>query len=158
MFFGKPGVGKTTLIKQLCEAWNCQYVNGKFGRYQFHDNTFPISLVTDLVVHHMDQQTPMGLEIISVLSEGKDLTDEFVIDMLNDKLSSSDCRQYGYIVDGLPGYTDDDLSIQKQIEFLEQLYPEPYFWVTIDVSVFVFDIVILRNGLFWYTIFLDRAK
>ncbi|TPP62085.1 hypothetical protein FGIG_07830 [Fasciola gigantica] len=133
VFFGKPGVGRTTLVKSLCEMWQCQYVNGKLALFCFNHKTIFI-LATELILKHINEQTPKGLQIASILSQGEDLTDEFVIDLLNDRLGSSDCRQHGYIIDGLPTYTDDTSSVQRQIEFLEQLYPEPYFWVIIDIS------------------------
>ncbi|VDP69264.1 unnamed protein product [Echinostoma caproni] len=112
--FGRPGIKKRILVKALCDTWDCEYVN-----------------VADIIQHQVVAKTPRGLEIISILSQGEQLPDEFLIEFLMERLSSPDCRQNGYIIEGLPTYGEDALSIKKQIEFLEQLYPEPYFWVVI---------------------------
>ncbi|KAF5397063.1 hypothetical protein PHET_09495 [Paragonimus heterotremus] len=114
---GKPCTGKTTLAKMLCSAWACRYVNA-----------------SELISRHIQEGTGRGLEIRFLLQKGEDLSDSMVFNIVNEELQSSECRQSGYILDGIPTYSEKLLRVPTQLEFLARIYPPPTFWVFIDIT------------------------
>ncbi|CAH8515425.1 unnamed protein product [Dicrocoelium dendriticum] len=113
---GKPCTGKTTLARILCNLWGCDYVNA-----------------SDLVQRCIEEKSGRGLEIIRQLQQGEDLSDATVFNILHEHLQSPECRNAGYILDGIPNYSEKLLNIQTQLEFLARIYPTPSLWVMIDI-------------------------
>ncbi|CAL8073381.1 unnamed protein product [Calicophoron daubneyi] len=116
VLLGKPCTGKTPLARFLCNAWECSYLNA-----------------TNLINEHLAKHTPKGGEILKILQDGKDLSDSCVLELLTDQLKSTECRAYGYVLDGLPTYSEKQLTVSQQIDFLGSLEPEPYFFVVIEI-------------------------
>ncbi|KAF8567299.1 hypothetical protein P879_07460 [Paragonimus westermani] len=114
---GKPCTSKTTLAKMLCNTWACRYVNA-----------------SELIIRHIREGTGRGLEIQLLLQKGEDLSDSMVFNIVNEELQSSGCRQSGYILDGIPTYSEELRGVQTQLEFLARIYPSPTFWVVIDIT------------------------
>ncbi|KAG5444380.1 hypothetical protein CSKR_103003 [Clonorchis sinensis] len=114
---GKPCTGKTLLAKKLCTAWGCRYINA-----------------SELIAQHLEAGTGRGQQILKILQAGEDLSDIMVFNLLNEAIQSPECRTSGYILDGLPNYSQQLLNISTQLEFLARLYPAPYYWVDFDIS------------------------
>ncbi|KAF5397584.1 hypothetical protein PHET_09499, partial [Paragonimus heterotremus] len=117
IIFGKPCSGKTTLAKRLCNLWNCQLVNA-----------------SELVQQHLTRNTMVGQKIRTIFNSGRDLSDQFVISMLKEKLSSPACTESGYVLDGIPTHSEMSCSIEDQLEFVENLHPRPDYVVDIRIS------------------------
>ncbi|KER32085.1 hypothetical protein T265_01856 [Opisthorchis viverrini] len=113
---GKPSTGKTTLAKMLSQAWGCLYLNA-----------------SELITRHIEEKSGRGLEIISIMQRGEDLSDILVFNIVNEALQSPECKEKGYILDGMPNYSEKLLTIPTQLEFLARVYPEPAYWVLIDI-------------------------
>jgi adenylate kinase len=84
VFEGPPGSGKGTQAKRLA---------GKRG--WAHVST------GDLLREAVRNRTPLGLTIEQVMRDGLLVSDATVIDIIDERLSQSDCRA-GFILDGFP--------------------------------------------------------
>uniref|UniRef100_A0A3B3DAK3 Uncharacterized protein n=1 Tax=Oryzias melastigma TaxID=30732 RepID=A0A3B3DAK3_ORYME len=100
---GKPGVGKSTLAKKMAESWKCILIDG-------------------------DQE---GMELLSILSEGKSITDDVVLQLILARLNSPDVEHYGYVLSCLPFLSDDHQSVHKQLELVQNLKLPPDFIINI---------------------------
>ncbi|KER18570.1 hypothetical protein T265_15972, partial [Opisthorchis viverrini] len=65
------------------------------------------------------------------MQRGEDLSDILVFNIVNEALQSPECKEKGYILDGMPNYSEKLLTIPTQLEFLARVYPEPAYWVLI---------------------------
>ncbi|KAA3673151.1 adenylate/nucleoside-diphosphate kinase [Paragonimus westermani] len=117
VILGKPYTGKTTLSKILCQAWGCRYVNA-----------------SELISRHLKERSGRGMEILKLLQQGEDLSEFLVFSIVTEELQSLEYRGKGYILDGLPNCSETLLQVPTQLEFLAQIYPEPFFWIYIDMS------------------------
>uniref|UniRef100_A0A3P9IZJ1 Adenylate kinase 9 n=1 Tax=Oryzias latipes TaxID=8090 RepID=A0A3P9IZJ1_ORYLA len=104
LIVGKPGVGKSTLAKKMAESWKCVLVDD-----------------TDLLRTHINDMTEEGVELLSILSEGKSITDDVVLQLILARLNSPDVKHYGYVLSCLPFLSDDHQNIHKQLELIQNL-------------------------------------
>ncbi|TPP60597.1 hypothetical protein FGIG_10774 [Fasciola gigantica] len=114
---GKPFTGKTTLARSLCTQWNCQLINA-----------------TNIIQDHLKLNTPTGQSIREIFNSGADLSDNFVVSMLLDKLSSPGCTEAGYVLDGIPTHSEKSRSIASQLDFIRSLNPPPDYLILIEIS------------------------
>lgn len=84
IMLGAPGAGKGTQAVRLSE---------KMG--------IPQISTGDLFRENLRNQTPVGRKAQEYMDKGQLVPDEIVLDMLFERLKSSDC-QSGYILDGFP--------------------------------------------------------
>lgn len=97
--FGPPGVGKGTQAKLLAQNLNIPHISSG-----------------DLFRAHIQNKTPLGLQVKELLDAGKLVGDEIVIKMIEERLGQSDCEK-GFILDGVP-------RTKEQAEMLQALWKE----------------------------------
>ena len=84
ILLGAPGAGKGTQAAQLSKRLGIPTIStGNILRQAIKDGT------------------DVGLQVKSLLDEGKFAPDEMIIQILSERLAQSDCQQ-GYILDGVP--------------------------------------------------------
>lgn len=76
-----------------------------------------------------------GQRIMAMLLDGKDLPDELVLEIVMNKLKSPQCRDFGYVLDDFPTYSEKSFSISKQLEFLHDLEPKLELIIDLQVSM-----------------------
>ncbi|XP_024146530.1 adenylate kinase 9 isoform X1 [Oryzias melastigma] len=111
---GKPGVGKSTLAKKMAESWKCILIDD-----------------TDLLNTYINNKSQEGMELLSILSEGKSITDDVVLQLILARLNSPDVEHYGYVLSCLPFLSDDHQSVHKQLELVQNLKLPPDFIINI---------------------------
>ena len=84
ILFGPPGAGKGT---------QAQFIVETFGIPQISTGDMLRSAVKD--------QTPLGIEAKAIMDSGGLVSDEIVLGLVRERLSSDDCRS-GFILDGFP--------------------------------------------------------
>lgn len=84
ILFGPPGAGKGTQAKLLEE---------KLGVLQLSTGEMFRNLIKN--------QTPLGVKVKSILDSGKLVSDEIVVEMVEETISKDE-YQNGYILDGFP--------------------------------------------------------
>ncbi|XP_026196504.1 adenylate kinase 9 isoform X2 [Anabas testudineus] len=114
---GRPGVGKSTLAKKIAESWKCILIDD-----------------TDLLNAHIDNKTKQGREILEILSEGKSLPEDMVLQLILARLNSSDVEHYGYVLSCLPFMSEECLKIHEQIELIKNLKLAPDFIINIKCA------------------------
>ncbi|CAL8073627.1 unnamed protein product [Calicophoron daubneyi] len=117
VIFGKPGVGKTTLARMLCEKWDCPLVNA-----------------TCLIHEHLAVNSNLGIQLRSVLADGRDVEDDLVLRTVYDALDSPECAENGYILDDFPTFSEKFMSIDEQLSLLFSLSDRPEYIIEIEMS------------------------
>jgi adenylate kinase len=84
VFLGPPGAGKGTQAKLLAE--NKKIIHISTG---------------DMLRSAVAAGTPLGLRVKEILDAGKYVSDELMIELIENRLAQSDCIN-GYILDGFP--------------------------------------------------------
>lgn len=84
ILLGPPGAGKGTQAARLCAARSLAHVS-----------------TGDLFREHLKKETPLGTRAKAFMDAGQLVPDEFVLDMLFQRVAEPDCRN-GYLLDGFP--------------------------------------------------------
>lgn len=82
----------------------------------------------------MRNQTTIGKMIQSIMKDGRDLADEIVVKMIEEKLRSPACIKNGYVLDGIPTHSENTLSIQSQLDLIFGLENPPNYLFDIQVN------------------------
>ncbi|XP_068433457.1 adenylate kinase 9 isoform X2 [Clinocottus analis] len=114
---GRPGVGKTTLAQNIAESWKCILIDD-----------------TDLLNTHLQNETKEGIELLNILSEGKSVPEDMVLQLILAKLNSPDVEHYGYVLSCLPFMSEECLKIPDQIELIKNLNLTPDFIINIKCA------------------------
>lgn len=84
IFIGPPGAGKGTHAPKMVDEYClCHLATG------------------DMLREAVDKGTPLGLEAKGVMKEGKLVSDELIINLIQENLNRNDCQR-GMILDGFP--------------------------------------------------------
>ncbi|XP_056284243.1 adenylate kinase 9 [Pseudoliparis swirei] len=114
---GRPGVGKSTLAKQLAESWKCILIDD-----------------TDLLNTHLKNKTKQGIELLNILSEGRSVAEDMVLQLILARLNSPDVEHYGYVLSCLPFMSEECLKIHEQLELIKNLKLTPDFIINIKCA------------------------
>ncbi|XP_032398949.1 adenylate kinase 9 isoform X3 [Etheostoma spectabile] len=114
---GRPGVGKSTLAKNIAESWKCVLIDD-----------------TDLLNTHIKNKTKQGVEILNILSEGRSIPEEMVLQLILAKLNSHHVEHYGYVLSCLPFLSEECLKIQEQLELIKNFKLTPDFIINIKCA------------------------
>ncbi|KAI3363735.1 hypothetical protein L3Q82_001351 [Scortum barcoo] len=114
---GRPGVGKSTLAKKIAESWKCILIDD-----------------TDLLNTHIKNKTKESIELLSILSEGRSIPEEMVLELILARLNSPDVEHYGYVLSCLPFLSEECLKIPEQIELIKNLKLRPDFIINIKCA------------------------
>ncbi|XP_051264627.1 adenylate kinase 9 isoform X2 [Dicentrarchus labrax] len=114
---GRPGVGKSTLAKNIAESWKCILIDD-----------------TDLLNTHIKNKTEQGIKLLNVLSGGGSIPEDTVLQLILDRLNSPDVEHYGYVLSCLPFLSEECLKIHEQIELIKNLKLTPDFIINIKCA------------------------
>ncbi|XP_054876008.1 adenylate kinase 9 [Poeciliopsis prolifica] len=117
IIFGRPGVGKSTLAKNIADSWRCILIDA-----------------TDIINTYIRNKTEEGKELLSILHEGKSVPNDVVLQMILDRINKPDVHHYGYVLSCLPYVTEDPQEIQDQIELIKNLKLTPDFIINMKSS------------------------
>ncbi len=84
IFLAPPAAGKGTLSELLVEKYNYGHIS-----------------TGDLLREEVKAGTELGREAESLMKEGKFVSDELIIKLIENRITKSDCEN-GYILDGFP--------------------------------------------------------
>ncbi|XP_028996681.1 adenylate kinase 9 [Betta splendens] len=117
LIVGRPGVGKSTLARKVAETWGCILIDD-----------------SDLLNRHLNNKTKQGAEILEILSEGKTLPEDMVLQLILDRLNAPDVEHYGYVLSCLPFMSEECLKIREQIELIKNFRLTPDFIINIKCA------------------------
>ncbi|XP_077018750.1 adenylate kinase 9 isoform X3 [Tamandua tetradactyla] len=117
--FGKPGSGKTTLARQIAQAWRC-----------IHVEALPI------LEEHIAAETETGIMLQRMLISGESIPDELVTKIILEKLSSLEVAHFGYIITELPPLSQGSMTPLEQMDFLKNLHLTPDIIINIKCPDF----------------------
>jgi len=110
VLFGPPGSGKGTFSSQIKKVLP----------------NIPHISTGDIFRENLKNETSLGLKAKEYMDKGALVPDEITIDMVEDRLSKEDVREYGFILDGFP-------RTINQTEALSQI-TEIDLFLLLDVS------------------------
>jgi adenylate kinase len=84
VLFGAPGAGKGTQAKRVAAHYAIPHIS-----------------TGDLLRQAVQQGTPLGLQAKDVMARGELVSDNWVCDMVKERLRLPDCRR-GFLLDGFP--------------------------------------------------------
>ncbi len=84
VLLGAPGSGKGTMAQKLAVQLNIPQIS-----------------TGDIFRKNLKEETPLGLQIKSIMAAGQLVPDEITIEIVKNRLAEPDCAN-GYILDGFP--------------------------------------------------------
>ncbi|XP_053531828.1 adenylate kinase 9 [Ictalurus punctatus] len=114
LILGKPGVGKSTLARNLARTWGCVLIDD-----------------TPLLSTHIRDGTEQGKELSAILAEGKNIPEEKMVMLVLEKLKTAEVENYGYVLSCLPSMSGEYLKIHEQIELIRNQTHPPDFIINI---------------------------
>lgn len=84
ILLGAPGSGKGTMAQKLTTELKIPQIS-----------------TGDIFRKNLKEETPLGLQVKSIMAEGKLVPDEITIEIVKNRLAEADCEM-GYILDGFP--------------------------------------------------------
>ncbi|XP_062407393.1 adenylate kinase 9 [Sardina pilchardus] len=110
VIFGKPGAGKTTLAKKLAQSWKCVLL----------DDTEMLNSLINIEEQPEDQPAASN-PLLETLREGKAIPEEKMVELIVEKLNSTEVKHCGYVLSCLPSISEEYLSVQEQVELIRNL-------------------------------------
>ncbi len=105
MLLGCPGAGKGT---------QAHFIKDKYG--------IPQISTGEMLRAAVKAQSPLGMEVKSIMESGALVPDNIIIDLVNERIASSDCAN-GFLLDGFPrtipqakALTDANVELDEIIE------------------------------------------
>nr|XP_034380594.1 adenylate kinase 9 [Arvicanthis niloticus] len=117
VIFGKPGSGKTTLARNIAQAWKCIRVEA-----------------LSVLEEHVAAENETGAMLQSLLVSGHSVPDELVTKLILEKIKSPEVAHFGYIITEMPSLSQDSMTSLKQIEFVKNLELQPDIIINIKCS------------------------
>ncbi|XP_077566613.1 adenylate kinase 9 [Stigmatopora nigra] len=114
---GRPGVGKSTLAKNIAETWGCVLIDD-----------------TEVLDSHIRNKTDDGVKLLEILNAGESVPEEMVVRLILDMLNSSKVEHYGYVLSCLPFMSEADFSVDEQMELIRKLKLKPDFIINIKCA------------------------
>ena len=84
ILLGAPGSGKGTMAQKLTTALDIPQIS-----------------TGDIFRKNLKEETPLGLQVKSIMASGALVPDEITIEIVKNRLAEDDCQK-GYILDGFP--------------------------------------------------------
>lgn len=103
ILMGPPGAGKGTHAGPLSQHLGIPHIS-----------------TGDLFREHIREKTPLGIKAQSYMDKGNLVPDEFVLDMLFDRVNRDDCKQ-GYILDGFPRTMAQAIELDRRLSGRNQV-------------------------------------
>ncbi|NXJ23349.1 KAD9 kinase, partial [Dicrurus megarhynchus] len=106
--FGKPGSGKKTLARKLAQRWNCIFIEA-----------------SEVIQTNIQQGTEYGLKCQELLCQGQSIPEEWVTEMILQKIESPEVAHFGYVLTGFPSLLEEYMTVPQQIEKIMNLKLKP---------------------------------
>ncbi|NWT83386.1 KAD9 kinase, partial [Lanius ludovicianus] len=106
--FGKPGSGKKTLARKLSQRWNCIFIEA-----------------SEVIQTNIQQETEYGLKCQELLCQGQSIPEEWVTEMILQKIESPEVAHFGYVLTGFPSLSEEYMTVPQQIEKIMNLKLKP---------------------------------
>ena len=106
---GPPGAGKNTQALYLSEKYNIPHIS-----------------IGNICRNHVDNKTPLGLEITSYLEQSLLIPDKFVFQMLLEEVSKV---LDGFVIDGFPR------TVEQSIWLSNEFQNNPFFDLLIYIDI-----------------------
>ncbi|XP_004372514.2 adenylate kinase 9 isoform X1 [Trichechus manatus latirostris] len=119
IIFGKPGIGKTTLARQIAQTWKCIRVEA-----------LPV------LEEQIAAETQTGVMLQAMLVRGQSVPDELVIKIMLDKLNSPEVSHFGYIITEMPSFSQEAITTLEQLELIKNLSLKPDLIINIKCPDF----------------------
>ncbi|KAL6095965.1 ak9 [Pungitius sinensis] len=74
------------------------------------------------------------MELLNILSEGRSVPEDMVIQLILARLNSADVEHYGYVLSCLPFMSEEFLKIHEQLELIKSLKLTPDFIINIKCA------------------------
>lgn len=100
IFIAPPAAGKGTQSSLIKDKYNLAHIS-----------------TGDLLRESANEDSERGNYLKEVLKTGKLVSDEIILELLNDRLKQDDCKN-GYILDGFPRNLEQALAYEKLLEKL----------------------------------------
>ena len=113
IFLAPPAAGKGTLSELLVEKYNYGHIS-----------------TGDLLREEIKNGTEIGKQAVSLMKEGKFVSDDVIIELISNRIAKEDC-QNGYILDGFPRTI---VQAQKYDELLASLNKDLGVVIYIDIE------------------------
>ncbi|VDI40281.1 Hypothetical predicted protein [Mytilus galloprovincialis] len=75
---GKPGAGKTSLVRRLAAEWKCELINP-----------------TEIILRAIEMETESGKKCAEILNRGEAVSEDMVIKMIEEKVNSPEVAHHG---------------------------------------------------------------
>ncbi len=95
ILLGGPGAGKGTQANFLCDAINIPQIS-----------------TGDILRRAVQAETPVGLQVKTVMDSGGLVSDDIVISLIRDRIAEPDCRR-GFLFDGFPRTTPQAEALKR---------------------------------------------
>ncbi len=115
ILLGPPGSGKGT---------QGELVEKKYG--------LPRISTGDLLRRAVADKTPLGLKAEAMMSQGKLVSDDIVVDLVRERTARPDCRK-GYLLDGFPR----NLAQARSLEVMDPERPETVIDIDVNLDLLV---------------------
>ncbi|XP_054424615.1 adenylate kinase 9 [Pteronotus mesoamericanus] len=106
--FGKPGIGKSTLARQIAQEWKCIHIEA-----------------LTVLEEQIASETESGVMLHSMLVSGQSIPEELVMKLMLEKLNSLEVSHLGYIITEIPSFSEDAMTTLQQIDLIKNLYLKP---------------------------------
>nr|XP_057912171.1 adenylate kinase 9 isoform X2 [Doryrhamphus excisus] len=114
---GRPGVGKSTLAKDIADTWGCILIDD-----------------TNLINFHIRTRTEDGIKLLNILNAGESVPEEMILQLILDMLNSERVKHYGYVLSCLPFISEENVAVDQQIEIIRNLKLKPDFIINIKCA------------------------
>lgn len=101
IFIAPPAAGKGTLAEMLSTKYNMPHIS------------------TGDILRNAQDDTERGKYISNEMAQGRFVSDEIILELLNERLLHSDCSN-GYILDGFPRNVEQAKQYEKILESLNK--------------------------------------
>lgn len=95
ILLGPPGVGKGTQAKFIAEKYRIPHIS-----------------TGDIFRAAIQQETALGKQVKSIVTEGKLVPDEVTIELVKERLKQPDCQK-GFLLDGFPRTVEQAQALAK---------------------------------------------
>ena len=101
ILLGAPGVGKGTQAKRLCEAFAIPHIS-----------------TGDILRQHVQQQTALGKQAESLMTEGQLVPDDLILSLVEERVKEPDTAN-GFLFDGFPRTVPQALGLDAILDRFE---------------------------------------
>lgn len=118
ILLGPPGAGKGTQAQKLAEYFNVTKLS-----------------TGDMLRFSVANRTKIGLQVKSIMEDGRLVPDDIMINMIADRIAGDDCKN-GFILDGFPRTLSQAIALNEMLD-KESLKINKVIELRVDDSVLI---------------------